>query len=89
MTALVSVDRLIKSTPEVCGGRPRIDGTRITIQYIINEIKAGITPEEIIEDKPYLTLAGIYTALAYYYANKEQLDTEFADYDRECDLFDH
>ncbi|MDJ0734187.1 MAG: hypothetical protein QNJ47_08915 [Nostocaceae cyanobacterium] len=38
-----------------------------------------------IEDKPHLTLAGIYSALAYYYANKESLDVEFAAYDRECD----
>jgi len=86
MTASIGVDRLITSTPEVCGGRARIDGSRITVQYIVNEIKAGITPEEIIEDKPYLTLAGIYTALAYYYANKEKLDIAFANYDRECDL---
>ena len=84
MTATVNINRLIVSTPDVCGGRSRIDGSRITIQYIINEIKAGSTPEEIIEDKPYLTLAGIYSALAYYYDNKEFLDVEFANYDREC-----
>ncbi len=40
--------------------------------------------EEIQEDKPHLTLASIYTALGYYYANKELLDNEFAAYDREC-----
>ena len=40
-------------------------------------------PEEIVEDKPHLTLAGIYSALAYYYDNKESLDTEFANYERE------
>ena len=84
MTATVNINRLIVSTPDVCGGRPRIDGSRITVQYIINEIKAGSTPEEIIEDKPYLTLAGIYSALAYYYDNKKSLDVEFANYDREC-----
>ena len=85
MTATVSIDKLIVSTPDICGGRPRIDGSRITVQYIVKEIKAGITPEEILEDKPHLTLAAIYTALAYYYANKESLDAEFVDYDRECE----
>ncbi|WP_019505232.1 DUF433 domain-containing protein [Pleurocapsa sp. PCC 7319] len=85
MTATVSIDSLIASSPDICGGRPRIDGSRITVQYVVNEIKAGVTPEEILEDKPHLTLAGIYTAIAYYYANKELLDTEFAEYDRECD----
>ena len=87
MTATVSIDSLIVSSPDICGGRPRIDGSRITVQYIVNEIKAGVTPEEILEDKPHLTLAGIYTAIAYYYANKELLDTEFAEYNRECDRF--
>ncbi len=52
MTATVSIDKLIVSTPDICGGRPRIDGSRITVQYIVKEIKAGITPEEILEDKP-------------------------------------
>ncbi len=47
-------------------------------------IGTGLTPEEIIEDKPYLTIAGIYTALAYYYANKESLDIEFTQYQEEC-----
>lgn len=52
----------------------------------MNEIKAGVTPEEILEDKPHLTLtlAGIYSGLAYYYANKESLDAEFAAYNEEC-----
>ena len=71
MTATVNINRLIVSTPDVCGGRPRIDGSRITVQYVIHEIKAGVTPEEILEDKPHLTLAGIYTAIAYYYDNKD------------------
>jgi uncharacterized protein (DUF433 family) len=84
MTATVSIDSLIVSTPDICGGRPRIDGSRITVQYIAKEIKAGVTPEEVLEDKPYLTLAAIYTALAYYHANKESLDAEFASDEREC-----
>jgi len=85
MTATVNIDRLIVSTPDICGGRPRLDGSRITVQYIINEIKAGITPEEIVEEKPHLTLAAVYAALAHYYDNKELLDTEFGIYNQECE----
>ncbi|PPJ64069.1 DUF433 domain-containing protein [Cuspidothrix issatschenkoi] len=84
MQMLTDISTLIVSTPGTCGGRLRIADTRITVQYIVNEIKSGMTPEEIIEDKPYLTIAGIYTALAYYYANKESLDIEFARYQEEC-----
>ncbi len=46
-------------------------------KYIINEIKADITLEEVLEYKSHLTLATIYSALAYYY-NQEFLDAEFA-----------
>ncbi|MBE9056811.1 MULTISPECIES: DUF433 domain-containing protein [Sphaerospermopsis] len=84
MPTLTDISTLIVRTPGTCGGRPRIADTRITVQYIVNEIKSGMTPEEIIEDKPFLTIAGIYTALAYYYANKELLDIEFARYQEEC-----
>jgi uncharacterized protein (DUF433 family) len=85
MTTTIDVGTLIVSTPGVCGGRPRIANSRITVQYIVNETKAGVTPEEIQEDKPHLTLASIYTSLAYYYANKELLDAEFTAYEQECD----
>jgi uncharacterized protein (DUF433 family) len=85
MQTLTDIGMLIVRTPGTCGGRPRIAGTRITVEYIVNEIRAGVTPEEILENKPYLTLGGIYAAIAYYYANKEVLDTEFAAYEEECD----
>ncbi len=81
MQTITDIGTLIARTTGTCGGRPRIAGTRITVQYIVNEIKAGVTPEEILADKPHLTLAGIYSALAYYYANKQLLDAEFAAYD--------
>jgi len=89
MQTLTDIGTLIVRTPGTCGGRPRIAGTRITIQYIVNEIRAGVTPEEILENKPHLTLGGIYAAIAYYYANKELLDAEFAAYEEECDRLEY
>lgn len=84
MQTITDIGTLIVKTKGTCGGRARITGTRITVQYIVNEIKAGVTPEEILEDKPYLTLAGIYSALAYYYANKVSMDVEFTNHDEDC-----
>jgi uncharacterized protein (DUF433 family) len=83
MQTITDIGTLIVRTPGTCGGRPRIAGSRITVHYIVNEMKAGLTPEEILEDKPHLTLAGIYSALAYYYANQELLDAEFTAYEEE------
>lgn len=84
MQVLTDIGTLIIRTPGTCGGRPRIAGSRITVQHVLLEIRAGATPEEILADKPHLTLGGIYAALAYYYANKPQLDEEFAAYEEEC-----
>lgn len=83
MQTLAYIGTLIVRTRGSCGERARISGSRITVQYIVTEIKAGITSEEILEDKTYLTLARIYSALAHYYANKELLDAEFAAYEEE------
>jgi uncharacterized protein (DUF433 family) len=84
MQTITDIGTLIVKTPGTCGGRPRIAGSRITVQYIVTEIEAGVTPEEILENKPHLPLGGIYAALAYYYANKDSLDAEFAAYEEEC-----
>ena len=69
---------LLVSTPGICGGRLRIEGTRITVNQIVVLYKQGYSPEEIAEQYPYLTLAQVYTALAYYHANREEIEMALA-----------
>jgi uncharacterized protein (DUF433 family) len=76
MKVITDISTLVVQTPEICGGRPRIEGSRITVQNIVIDIKAGLSPEEILESKTHLNLAKIYAALAYYYANKEAIDAD-------------
>ena len=78
MTTAVDIGTLIVSTPGTCGGRPRIAETRITVENIAIDFNAGLTPEQIIDEKPHLTLAQIYAGLAYYYANQDQIDADIA-----------
>ncbi|MBE9185505.1 DUF433 domain-containing protein [Microcoleus sp. LEGE 07076] len=78
MTTAVDIGTLIVRTPGTCGGRPRIAETRITVENIAIDFNAGLTPEKILDEKPHLTLAQIYGALAYYYANKDQIDADIA-----------
>lgn len=51
--------------PEICGGRPRIKGTRIRVSDIVSALGTGETIAEILEDFPYLTETDIYAALDY------------------------
>jgi uncharacterized protein (DUF433 family) len=73
MQTLTDIGTLIVQTPGVCGGRPRIAGHRITVQNIAIDFNAGMKPEDIISEKPYLTLAQVYASLAYYYANQKAI----------------
>jgi uncharacterized protein (DUF433 family) len=65
---------LLVSTSEVCGGRLRIQGTRITVNRIILLYKQGYKAEDITEQYPDLTLAHVHAALAHYYANQEEIE---------------
>jgi uncharacterized protein (DUF433 family) len=67
---------LLVRSPDVCGGRLRIDGTRMTVNQVVIWYKQGHTPEEIGDQYPHLTLAQIYTTLAYYHVNRDEIEEE-------------
>ena len=74
----MEIGTLLVRSPDVCGGRLRIDGTRMTINQLVVWYKQGYTPEEIADQYPHLTLAQVYTALAYYHANREEIEVDLA-----------
>lgn len=65
----------------VCGGRPIIDGTRITVKTVVGWVRIGMSPQEIIRDYA-LTAAQVADALAYYEDHPEEIDAEFAEEQR-------
>ena len=66
-------------TTGICGGRLRIDGTRMTVNQIVTLYNQGFTAEQIAEQYPQRTLSEIYTVLAWYHAHKAEFDQELAD----------
>ena len=78
MSTLTDIGTLIVETPEICGGRPRIAGTRISIAQIAVWYKEGLSVEEVLDEIPYLTLAKVYAALSYYHANKTEIEADLA-----------
>jgi uncharacterized protein (DUF433 family) len=70
----VAINSLLVRTPGVCGGRLRIDGTRITVNHIVGLYQSGYTVEEIMREYEHLPLAGVYAALAYYQANQSEVE---------------
>ena len=69
----------ITFTPE---GKPNIDGMRIKVELIATLHNAGASPEQMVEDYPPLTLAQIYSALAYYYDHKDEIDGQIEEGER-------
>lgn len=61
----IEIGSLITQTPGICGGRPRISGTGVSVRRVVIWYKFGFTPEEIANRIGHLTLAQIHAALAY------------------------
>ncbi len=56
---------------------PIIAGTTMKVVELITSVKAyNWTPEQLLENYPHLTLSKIYSALAYYWDHKEELDAD-------------
>jgi len=49
----------------ICGGRPRIRGTRMRVIDIVEMIAAGAERKQILEDFPYIQDEDITAALLY------------------------
>jgi len=51
--------------PDVCGGQPTIRGMRITVSHVLEMLAGGMTPDEILQDFPFLERADIDACLQY------------------------
>ncbi|MBW4672779.1 MAG: DUF433 domain-containing protein [Desmonostoc geniculatum HA4340-LM1] len=74
MQTITDIGTLIVRTPGTLGGRPRIAGTRVSVQRVAAWYKTGMNAEEIVERMGNLTLAQVYAALTYYHANQEEIE---------------
>lgn len=81
----VTLDAMLVKTPEVCGGRLRIDGSRITVHRIATLYNQGHSAEDVGGVYPQLSLSQIYAALAYYHAHRDEINSELAADDAEYD----
>ena len=73
-----TLDAMLARSPNICGGQTRIDGTRITVQRIATLYKQGQSAEEIAQTYPHLSLSQVYAALAYYHANRSEIESALA-----------
>jgi uncharacterized protein (DUF433 family) len=82
MALAVEFGSLIELQPDIRGGRPKISGTGITVRRITGCYKAGMSPEVIADEYPHLNLAQVHAGLAYYHANREEIEADIAGEDK-------
>lgn len=65
----------VESRPGVCGGEPVVAGTRFPVRSVVTNVyRLGMTPEEMVEAWPYLTLAHVHDALSFYHDHRRAID---------------
>jgi uncharacterized protein (DUF433 family) len=73
---IANLNTLLTQSPHIRHGKPCIAGTGITVHRIAILYTLGNSAEDIYRKYPHLPLPGIYAALAYYHANRAQIDAE-------------
>lgn len=75
-------DYIVK-TPGVCGGQPRIAGTRIKVKHVYTWVECmGMTPAQVVAEYPHITMAQVHVALAYYWSHCDEIQRDIENEER-------
>lgn len=74
MTA--ATPRAITRTPDVCGGRARIEGTRLPVWLLVLQQRTGASEADILRNYPSLAAADLDAAWDYYRRNALEIDRD-------------
>lgn len=58
---------------DVLGGEPRLEGTRVGVRHVAVAVVDRDHSPAYVADQLDLTLAQVYEALSYYYANVDEI----------------
>lgn len=56
----------------------RVGGTRVTLDTVVASFDSGATAEEIVQQYPALTLADVYSVIAYYLRHQSDVPAYLA-----------
>ena len=63
----------ITINPAQCGGRPCIRGMRMRVKDLLDLLAAGVSPEDILRDYPYLEKEDIQAVLEFAAAQADHV----------------
>jgi uncharacterized protein (DUF433 family) len=70
------MDSMLSRNIGICGGQLCIAGTRFTLNQIVTLYKRGESAEDIVAHHAQLTLAQVYSALAYYHTHQAEVEAD-------------
>ena len=68
----VDFQKFIERHPQVCGGEPVVNGTRVTLRTILASLAEGASVEEIVADFPTISREVVRAVIAYAAASVEE-----------------
>ena len=68
---------------EMRNGGYYVAGTRVSLDTVVYLYRDGASPEGIQDDLPSLSLEQIHGAIAFYLANRQRVDENIAEGERE------
>ncbi len=63
----------IESSPDVCGGEPRVVRTRIPVWLLVQARRLGTSEAELLRAYPTLRAEDLANAWAYYRAHRDEI----------------
>jgi uncharacterized protein (DUF433 family) len=66
-------------------GEPTIEGSKIPVRIIAGYYRMGLSEIEILQGFPQLEPADIFSALAFYFDNKSEMDALIEQYGHDYD----
>lgn len=55
----------ISASPDICHGQTCIKGTRIPVSVVLDNLAAGLKPEDIVTSYPTLSVEDVRAAISY------------------------
>jgi len=63
-------------------GAFRVAGTRVSLDSLVYFFQEGVSAEGMVESYPVLTLEQVHGAIAFYLANRDEIDAYVAEGER-------
>jgi len=63
----------------IAGGRPVIEGTRVTVNCIAGYYQLGMSIDDILNSLRHLTPSQVHSALAYYFDHQDKINADLSD----------